>query len=75
MSERIRCRFVSYADMKAKLLAAACPVSPGEIGLSTEQFLHGIRTAQLIRNRYTVLDLLYELGVLDEAMKKLTVML
>lgn len=75
MSSRIRKRFISYAEMKNKLRAAGCPVSPQEIGLDRAQFLHGIRTAQLIRNRYTVLDLLYELGLLDEAMKKLDVMI
>ena len=50
---------------------ANCPVTPQEIGLTREQFLHGIKTAQLIRNRYTILDLLYEAGLLDEAMKNL----
>ena len=53
------------------LKKANCPVTPAEIGLSREQFLHGIRTAQLIRNRYTILDFLYEAGLLDEAMKNL----
>ena len=36
---------------------------------------HGIKTAQLIRCRYTVLDLLYELGVLDDAIDSLDVMI
>ena len=57
------------------LKKANCPVTPAEIGLSREQFLHGIKTAQLIRNRYTILDLLYEAGLLDEAMKNLDKMI
>ena len=49
-------------------------MTPEEIGLDKEQFLHGIKTAQLIRHRYTVIDLLYELGLMDEALKKLDIM-
>lgn len=73
--QKIGSRLVPFAEMREKLRAANCPVSPQEIGLTPEQFRHGIHTAQLIRNRYTVLDLLYELGVLDEAVKTLDVML
>ena len=64
-----------YETLRSMLKKANCPVTPAEIGLSREQFLHGIKTAQLIRNRYTVLDLLYEAGLLDEAMKDLDKML
>ena len=49
------------------LRKAGCPTTPKEIGLDAAQFLHGIRTAQLIRNRYTVLYLLYEMGLLEAA--------
>ena len=51
------------------LKEANCPVTPAEIGLSREQFLHGIKTAQLIRKRYTSLDMLYEAGLLDAALQ------
>ena len=75
LQHKMRARVVPYEKMREKLLCAGCPVSPQDIGLNAEQFLHGIRTAQLIRNRYTILDLLYDLGVLDAAMAKLDVML
>ena len=61
----------TFEELRAMLKNADCPVTPAEIGLSKEQFLHGIKTAQLIRNRYTILDFLYEAGLLDEAMKNL----
>ena len=61
----------TFEELRTMLKNADCPVTPAEIGLSREQFLHGIKTAQLIRNRYTVLDFLYEAGLLDEAMKNL----
>ena len=68
MRARVRKRLIPYAEMRRKLAAAGCPTTPKEIGLDTAQFLHGVRTAQLIRNRYTVLDLLYEMGLLEAAM-------
>lgn len=71
LRRRLRQQLPSYTELRSKLSKAGCPVTPAEIGLSREQYLHGIRTAQLIRNRYTILDLLYELGVLEAAMEKL----
>ena len=55
------------------LKAANCPITPAEIGLSQEQFIHGVKTAQLIRKRYTLLDVLEECGIMDEMLKKLAV--
>lgn len=45
------------------LKAAHCPASPAEIGLESGQYVHGVAAAQLIRKRYTILDLVYELGL------------
>ena len=67
LQRRMSERFVPAAKLAEMLKAAGAPVTPEEIGLSRQQFIHGIKTAQLIRKRYTILDLLYEAGVLDEA--------
>jgi len=53
------------------LKQAGAPTEYEAIGLSREQYLHGIRTAQLIRKRYTVLDLLYECGLFETALATL----
>ncbi len=74
LQKGVRERLMPYTEAKALLQSANCPVTPEAIGLDREQFIHGIKTAQLIRHRYTILDLLYELGLLDEAIKKLAVM-
>ena len=57
--------------LEGKLAASGCPVKPEDIGLDRELFLFGIFTAQLIRNRYTILDLLYEAGLFKYAVGKL----
>lgn len=75
MQTRLRRQLIPFQEIRAMLKAANCPVTPQEIGLDLDQFLHGVKTAQLIRIRYTILDLLYELGLLDTAMQKLECML
>ena len=53
------------------LKKANAPTRFEEIGLTEEQYFHGIKTAQLIRNRYTSLDMLYEAGLLDAALSNI----
>lgn len=71
LRERLKSQLLPYQEIKELFIQAKCPVTPAQIGLDCEQFLHGIKTAQLIRNRYTILDLLYEAGLLNQAMKNL----
>ena len=54
------------------LKSAKSPALYPEIGLSKEQYIHGIKTAQLIRKRYTITDYLYTLGLLDAAIAYIT---
>lgn len=64
-------QIVPFEKLRLMLKTANCPVRPAEIGLDREQYFHAVHTAQLIRIRYTVLDLLYECGLLDDACKSL----
>ena len=64
-------QFDRFGNIEKLLSDAGCPIRPSEIGLSTEQFIHAVHTAQLIRNRYTILDLLYETGLLDAAVDRM----
>jgi glycerol-1-phosphate dehydrogenase [NAD(P)+] len=52
---------------------AGAPIHYKNIGLTEEQFFHGVKTAQLIRKRYTSLDMLYEAGLLDAALQTIKV--
>ena len=73
--EKLQARLVQQlipSDVLRQMLKKAhAPIHFEEIGLTAEQYYHGIKTAQLIRNRYTVLDMLYEVGLLDEAIKQI----
>ena len=63
----IKGQIFSSDKIRESLRTAKCPALPAEIGLDEEQFTHGILTAQLIRIRYTCLDLLFEVGLLEDA--------
>jgi glycerol-1-phosphate dehydrogenase [NAD(P)+] len=67
LQQGIKKQYIPFEELRAMLKKANCPTRPAEIGLTREQFLHAVPTAQLIRTRYTVLDLLYECGLLDDA--------
>jgi len=56
-----------FDRLRADLLAAGCPTEPADIGLSRDACARSLKIASLIRNRYTILDLISEFGVLDEA--------
>lgn len=57
----------SFGLLKRDLAAAGCPTEPAHIGLSREACLRSAKIASIIRSRYTILDLVAELGILDEA--------
>lgn len=71
LRKRILHQLYPLEELIRHLTAAGCPVRPADIRLGREQFLHGIRTAQLIRKRYTVLDLVYELGLMEELLQRI----
>jgi glycerol-1-phosphate dehydrogenase [NAD(P)+] len=62
---------MSAAELREMLREAGCPTSAEEIGLSSEDFKATYRRAQMIRSRYTVLDLANETGILDECVEEL----
>ena len=71
LQRRLKEQIIPFESLRDMLKKAGCPVSPLEIGLGREQYFHAVPTAQLIRIRYTVLDLLYECGLLEDACKSL----
>jgi len=64
---RIREQLLPLSVFIRLLSGAHAPTEYTQIGLDRTQYLHAIRTAQLIRKRYTILDLLYESGLLETA--------
>ncbi|MBQ9338383.1 MAG: sn-glycerol-1-phosphate dehydrogenase [Lentisphaeria bacterium] len=71
LQEGLKKQIIPFDELRAMLRRANCPATPAEIGLTREQYFHAVPTAQLIRVRYTVLDLLYECGLLEDACQSL----
>ncbi|MCK9548198.1 MAG: iron-containing alcohol dehydrogenase, partial [Sphaerochaeta sp.] len=58
-------------DLRSALQAVGAPTTPVQIGSDLGGLQRAVRGAQMIRNRYTVLDLYYELGLFDRALSVL----
>ena len=71
LQAKVKEQLGDQASLEESLKNAGCPTRPEEIGLSREQFCHGIFTAQLIRKRYNILELLTDTGLFKQAVKKL----
>lgn len=66
LRHRVTTQLIPSQRLHGMLKAAGCPVQPGEIGLSTARVAATAIAAQMIRTRYTVLDLAMETGRLHE---------
>ena len=60
--ERVLERLLPYGELKALLAKAGCPLLPESIGLSRTRAIATARKAQMIRNRYNILDLSWDMG-------------
>lgn len=59
---RVASQLIPFAEFKAMLERAGCPVSPRQIGVDRRGLLRAAFGSQMIRNRFTITDLLYETG-------------
>jgi glycerol-1-phosphate dehydrogenase [NAD(P)+] len=71
IADRLRASLLPAAELRERLRHAGAPSHPAEIGISPARLATDCRRARLIRRRYTVLDLLDELGLLDSAIASL----
>jgi glycerol-1-phosphate dehydrogenase [NAD(P)+] len=71
LRDRLEEQLMPADDLREMLRAAGCPVSPVEIGLGWEEFRTTYPRAQMLRKRYTALDLALETGIFDECVEEL----
>lgn len=67
LRRRLADHLMRESEMRKLLAAAGAPVSVGEIGLSAARHRATVLKARYIRKRYTALDLLAEIGLLERA--------
>jgi glycerol-1-phosphate dehydrogenase [NAD(P)+] len=68
---RVQKQLLTADELRERLRAAGCPTTPAEIGLSLPDLKATYIRARMIRNRYTILDLANEAGVLEEIVEEL----
>ncbi len=71
LRDRLHAQLLPAAELRRMLRAAGAPTSPGEIGLGAEEFRQTYTRAQMIRRRFTVLDLTLQAGILDRCVEEL----
>lgn len=71
LKAKLQAQLMPAAELQRMLRAAGAPAHPYDIELTWDEFRATYQRAQMIRKRYTVLDLLLELNLLDELVDEL----
>lgn len=71
LREALAEQLLSPEEAQHRLRALGGPAHPHDIGLTLEDLRRSYHQAQVIRSRYTVLDLAVDTGVLDRALDRL----
>lgn len=66
LEQRVRRQLIPFATLRKMLRTAGCPVTPEAIGVEARAVPAAVMAAQLIRNRYGILDLAFETGRLPK---------
>jgi glycerol-1-phosphate dehydrogenase [NAD(P)+] len=70
LQQRVREQLIPFGELRGRFALLGCPVEPAGIGLDEAELRKGVLGAAMIRNRYTILDLLFELGQLEAMLDK-----
>ena len=66
LKPRLERQIMDFEKFRRLLAQVGAPQHPTDIGISVERLRKSYRLAQYIRKRYTILDLLFEIGYLEE---------
>jgi glycerol-1-phosphate dehydrogenase [NAD(P)+] len=64
-------KLLPYGELKALMAEAGCPVMPETINLSRSYAIATARRAQMMRNKYCVLDLAWDMGVFETILSQM----
>lgn len=64
-------QIIPFTQLKDMFAQAGCPTEPAHINVSKDLFHRALMVSQMIRTRYTILDLLYETGLFESVVAKL----
>jgi glycerol-1-phosphate dehydrogenase [NAD(P)+] len=69
--EKVLERLLPYAELKSLLKKARCPFVPETIGLGRADIIAAAHKAQMMRNKYGILDLSWDMGNFESILAKL----
>lgn len=72
LAAKLKEQLFTFEDMKERFRLLGCPTSFAEIGLTPADLRFTTYSAGMIRNRYTILDVLTDLGITDFICEKVT---
>ncbi|MDR2103471.1 MAG: sn-glycerol-1-phosphate dehydrogenase [Treponema sp.] len=64
-------KLLPYGELKALMEEAGCPVKPEAINLTRNDVIATARRAQMMRNKYCIMDLAWDMGVFEEVLSRL----
>lgn len=72
LQQAVKQHILPYKETKRRLELAGCPTKPDEIGLTKDRVIKTYLKAGMLRERYTILDLAYETGLLEECLTRIS---
>lgn len=71
IKEEVFKKLPPWKELFSLLKEAGCPLRPAESNLTREKIIATAKSAQMIRKRWTVLDTAYELGMMDDVVRRM----
>lgn len=71
LSERIRGQIIPFGEVRRRLQAVGAPYEPEQIGVTRGHFLASFRKIPYMRSRYTVVDVAFRCGWMEEWLDRL----
>lgn len=63
-------QIISFDETKRRFEIVGCPTKFSDINLEAERVRTSIYKSQMIRSRYTIVDVLYDIGLFDECVER-----
>jgi glycerol-1-phosphate dehydrogenase [NAD(P)+] len=71
LRSKVLAQITPYSELKEMFVKARCPVLPAEVNLKRANIISCAGRAQMIRKRYNVLDLAWDLGCFETVLAKM----
>jgi glycerol-1-phosphate dehydrogenase [NAD(P)+] len=71
LQTKVRGQLFAFAELRSMLRCAGCPYDPAQIGISRARLRQSYQQCCFLRRRFTILDLVFRLGVFETALDHL----